>query len=388
MTVENATLHTAATDGRRREQGYIRRADMAILPLLVAMPFMYFPKILEGDSQPWILAGAILAFLLFRRDRFLAHQDIGLVGLSFFCVMAFGVRGSFNTDFVRVLYLHMSFIMLWFVLRRCDNDFLPTAVRATIVIWFAVGLYQTIAIAYGLPVAFSGRFVEGRSGIPSLASEPSSYGSLSVIQIMYLLGMRRPKDLKYIAMATASVIMSGSLLALLLLVFPLMRVRRSVIPWIIVVISLFIFIDLSLGITGFSSRLAGFSIKSGLIDILLDKSLNLRFGHIYYTLVVNFFDSVFFLSPVNFQYDYNSFARSTLVFAETGSNFVLPAAGDLIYGSGLFGLGLLAVLLKRTWDGGSTRALRLQRVIFVFACLLNPISIANIFLLIYIQKDE
>jgi hypothetical protein len=71
------------------------------------------------------------------------------------------------------------------VCRREQGEFFPSAVRLTILIWLAVGLYQYISVALGLPIEIAGRFVEGRSGVPSLTPEPSIYGSLSILHMMY-----------------------------------------------------------------------------------------------------------------------------------------------------------------------------------------------------------
>ena len=111
------------------------------------------------------------------------------------------------------------------VCRREQGEFFPSAVRLTILIWLAVGLYQYISIAQGLPIEIAGRFVEGRSGVPSLTPEPSFYGSLSILHMMYLLSEGQKKNNPYIVCAAASVVLSGSLFALLLLVFPLMKLR-------------------------------------------------------------------------------------------------------------------------------------------------------------------
>ena len=75
-------------------------------------------------------------------------------------------------------------------------------------------------------------------------------------------------------------------------------------------------------------------------------------------------------------------------FIETGSNFILPAAGDLIYSYGIAGAVLLFMFFRRMLATTRTRADRIVKAAFVAACMLNPITISNVFLIIYAQQKD
>jgi len=148
----------------------VRRFDAGIVPLIVCCPFMYFPKILEGDTQPWVMIAALIALFTFRTRRFILRGDVALVLIAMLCVVVYAVRAGFGLDLLRATYNQLAFIVLWLVCRRDQGDYLPTAIRLTVIVWLAVGLYQYVFVALGLPIEISGRFVEGRSGVPSLTS--------------------------------------------------------------------------------------------------------------------------------------------------------------------------------------------------------------------------
>ena len=113
---------------------------------------------------------------------------------------------------------------------------------------------------------------------------------------------------------------------------------------------------------GYTSRLSIFSTtESGFTGLLLDPSLNLRFGHLYFTLYLSLFDSFFLISPISFMSQYNSFALESGVFIETGSNFILPAAGELIYGSGIVGALLLILFILKAKAQCTTPAKKTSR---------------------------
>jgi hypothetical protein len=306
------------------------------------------------------------------------------------CAIIYALRAEVASDVLRAFYTQLTFVILWMVCRREQGDVFPGAIRLTILVWLGVGLYQYTAVALGLPVEITGRFVEGRSGVPSLASESSSYGSLSVLHMMYLIAERKASNNIYIACAAASVVLSGSLLAVLLLLFPLMKLSVKLRVAVVVGIPLLVLADYQLTSAGVTSRL--FSLMYGEVgaasSLLLDPSLNLRIGHVYFTLVENLVDSLLLTSPVSFMAHYNGFAFDSRIFIDTGSNFILPAAGELIYGSGLAGVLLLVVFLARAQAQCATRAERVGKIAFIIACMLNPISLSNVFLVMYAQRKS
>jgi hypothetical protein len=367
----------------------IRIADLGILPLLASLPFMYFPKILEGDTQPWVFIMALIAFFSFRTRTFVRRSDFALIAVAGLCAVAYAVRSDVSPELVRALYMQSAFVVFWLVCRREKGEFFPTAVRITVLLWFVVGVYQFIAVNLDLPVAFIGRYVEGRSGVPSLASEPSIYASLSMLQMMYLLSERNAKNGVFVACAAISVVLSGSILGFLMLIFPFMRLRKLVKIAVLIALVTLVLSDYALTSMGLLTRFSLFSLdSSNLVAALLDPSLNLRLGHIYFTLHQHLVDSLLLLSPVDFMAQYNSFAAGSPIFIQTGNNMILPAIGELIYGSGLAGVILLVLVFHRAWSRATTIGRKIEKVAFLSACLLNPIPLSNIFLVLYAQQES
>jgi hypothetical protein len=371
-------------------RGTLHRDDIAILPFMAVMPFMYAPKVLEGDTQPWMMLVAILAFFWFRPAIAFNRRDLSLIVLAMLCILAFVLRSASIFDSIRSIYTFGVFILLWTVVQRENGDYFHKAIRYVIVVWFAAGFYQYLAINLDLPVSFAGRYVEGRSGVPSLTSEPSTYGSLSMIQMMYLIKRGQREDHPFILIAALSVLLSGSLLAMLLLTFPLMQLRWRLKILAVAMLLVLLTIDRAINVGGISARIADLgSPEDGLLGILVDPSLNLRLGHIIYTLYINFWPSLFFQSGVNFEELYNDFAASSIVFIDTGSNFILTSLGELVFGSGIFGLALFVNVAFRAQKLGHGIGSRMMRVVFILACMLNPITLSNAFLIIYaLQKEK
>jgi len=112
------------------------------MALLISFPFMYYPKILEGDTQLWVFASAIFAMFTFRTRRFILRSDSPMLLLAALCILAYAMRSELGPDLLRICYKQVAFIVLWMVCRREQGDFFPSAVRLTILIWLAVGLYQ------------------------------------------------------------------------------------------------------------------------------------------------------------------------------------------------------------------------------------------------------
>jgi hypothetical protein len=359
---------------------------LAVLPFLAALPFMYAPKVLEGDTQPWVLIGTVIALFFYRPRQFLLRKDLGVILVAFAALAAYAARAGFVAETVRAAYIYLNFICLWALAQRGDSYF-AAGVRYTLVLWFLVGAYQYAAVQLGLPVEFAGRYVAGRSGVPSLAAEASYFGSLSILGCMYLLQAGRRSDLPFLLLGVLNVLMSGSLLAVLMLVFPFLYL-----PWRIKILagSLFLLLfvlDASINEAGLTARLAGFgSAGEGLVALFVDPSLNLRAGHIWYTLWAALPASLSFQNSINFQDSYNAFASSTGILIPTESPYIVTMAGELVHGGGLFGAIIIGILLVSAWRGGSTGWERLIRASFVGACLLNPVSIANPFLVFFCNQ--
>lgn len=360
-----------------------------MLPLVAVLPFMYYPKVLEGDTQPWVLIAGLIALFVFRVRSFFRTADWPLFALSALCVLIYALRSHSAYDTLRATFIQVQFVILWMIGQREHGEMFRKAVKLTIVIWLAFGLLQYASIVLGLPIPVVGRFVEGRSGVPSLTAEASYYGSLSVLQMLYLMADKDHGNRPYILAAGFSVLLSGSLLAILLLVFPLMKLSlRTRIYVLVAVVSAVSALTVVKGFGGASARLGEVLARDSWQGMLFDASLNLRIGHIYFTLFRNLIPSLLYLSPVGFMNQYNSFANLSGIFVETGSNFILPALGELIYGAGLAGALLFFLFLRGAVRRSSTRSAKIEKVVVILASMLNPITLANPFLVIYALKQS
>lgn len=349
---------------------------------------MFYPKILDGDTQPWVFGAALVALLTFRTDRFATRRDVPLIAMSLLCIVAYAMRSTSEFALLRNAYTYVAFLVFWVLCEREDGDYFPAAIKATVVIWFIVGLYQFVLVKLGYTIE-SGRYTPGRSGVPSLTAEASYYGSLSMVHLMYLLTEKKAKNGIFIACAAASVVLSGSVLAMLLLVFPLRKLRPIYRVGALLVIPLLVFADYYASQAGLLARLQGItSGASSATSYFLDASLNLRVGHMYFTLFQHLIPSLLLLGPIDFMIQYNHWAQNSGLFIDTESDYILPAVGEMIYGGGILAVLLLAMFLKRALSNCSTRGAKLERLAFILACMLNPISISNVFLLIYAQSRE
>lgn len=364
---------------------------MALVPLLIAMPIMYWPKVLDSDTQPWVVIGAATAFALYwPQGRGVAGSHLWrITGLTCLAFAAYWVRSPDLNALLRYGGILATFLMLWHVGSR---QLLPasvgTAVRATILIWFAIGLYQTFGERLGIAVEIFGRYMSGRSGVPSLTAEPSFYGSISVVHLMYLLTEKSPKNRIFMVIAVINVLLSGSLLSYLLLIIPAFRLPMRVKVMLggaalILGIVGFNFIN-----TQFFARASELRYATSWGDIImLDQSTNIRFGHIWFTFVQNFVPEMLYTSTVDFELEYNAWAAATGTFMFTNSDYLLTSGGELLFRCGAVGLLLNLFIIKTAYDkAGPIKYDRLEKLAFVTACFLNPMSLANPFFIFYIHK--
>ncbi len=365
----------------------LRLEDAGLWPLLFLLPFMYVPKVLEGDTQPWVLGGAVFALFFYRPHRFLLREDLIVVALALLSLLAFLLRAPVGPEMLRAANMFLTFAVLWVVFNRGPNEAIRIGVRYALTVWFLVALFQYVALSLGVDVVFSGRFVAGRSGVPGMAAEPSYLGSISVLMAMYLLHEKRRSDLPFLVMAAFNVVMSGSILGAVFLVFPLMLLPWRWLAATALALVAIVSIDLLLNDGATFARFAVFqSIVGGLVAVLVDPSINIRFGHIHFALWTSLDDYALFRAPLDFMNQYNAFAAESGLYIPTTTNFIMPSAGELVYQGGLFGLLLLLAILRRSMRGGSGTGERLLRLSSVAFCLLNPVSIANPFLVMYVVQ--
>jgi len=364
---------------------------IAVVPLLLSVPLMYWPKLLDGDTQPWVVVGAAIAFMFYwprRQGAMPKNRLLWMSALAAVSVGAYAIRGPEIENLVRYGAVVATFIMLWHVGSRGVPSAFTTAVRIAILVWFVVGLFQTVAIRLGIPIEFIGRYTPGRSGVPSLTAEASFYGSISVLHLMYLLGDNNRWNRPFCVLAVANVLMSGSTLSFLLLLIPAARLKREYMILAILGVAVIFVLGLDFSQSGFFNRLQSFDPGSiGTRILETDPSTNYRFGNILFAFGSNLWHEVTFQSSVDFYLDYNTWAAGSRLFLFVDSDFIVTSGGELAYRSGLFGIAIIVLALKTAYERASTFTDKVEKVAFVVACMLNPVSFANPVFAFFIMKQ-
>jgi hypothetical protein len=362
---------------------------LALLPLMLFLPFMYWPKFTDFDTQPTIVAAIALAFVFFwpTQERRITHGMVRLVLLILLAIGVYVARGPEVQYAVRYGLILLTFLALWNLGERGAADYIAPFVRATIVIWFVFGLYQTIGVRLGWEMDFAGRFVASYSGVPSITAEPSYYGSLSILQIMILASNHMRRNIPFYVLASMNVIMSGSLLAFLFMLFPLwlLPLRWKVVGGIAVLVVFLLGVQVLE--SGFFARIEKFQLSGVGADIMrLDISLNLRFGHIWFIFYENLVREMSLVNSIDFFREYNHWASRNPVIYPTSTDFILPSGGELVFRSGPVGLIIMILIILFAGRTTGNRNMRILKMGFVTACLLNPMSLANPFLIFYIHQ--
>ena len=359
-----------------------------LAPLLLSIPFMYWPRVIESDTQPWVVIGAAVAALFYwpRRADFSKAFPVVATILGILAFAAYWIREPDSEMVRRYGVILGTFIMLWHVGQRGVPSAVGTFVRITIVLWFVVGFYQTIAVRLGLPVDFFGRYVAGRSGVPSLTVEASFYGSISVLHLMYLIADRRRYDWVFYGLAIGSVLLSGSLLSFLLLTVPFFRLPTRLKLAVGVAVLLVLLLGVDLQASGFFGRVVNLTPGAFWDSLLSDYSSNLRAGHVVFTYYEALPRELMFRTGPDFFYEYNQWAFLSRVFVPNDSGFILPSGGELLFRSGALGLLLILMILKAAYQSADTAGERIEKVVFVMACMINPISLINPVFILYVHK--
>jgi hypothetical protein len=376
----------AVSDGKRTA------AFLGFLPVMVTMPLVYWPRWLESDTQIWVSMGALISCFVFwpRSDR-AGLTRLYLPVIAALCCLAIYLLTETDQQVnIRYAGIMVTFSLLWIIACRGGQEFVGTAIRLTIVIWFVVGFYQLIAIRLGLPVEFFGRYVAGRSGVPSLTAEPSFFGSISVLHLMYLLGENKPKNRFYICISVLNVLLSGSILSYVFLVIPLFRLDYKYILAGILVLFLFTTQGVRLSESGMFSRISNIGVVSVFSDpmkiVRSDASTNFRVGHAIFTLYENLDESILMKNTSSFREEYNSWAFRQGGYMYNSSDFILVSGGELLFFCGPFGLMLILSLMFIGTREFSSNKRKFEKIAFMSLCLLSPISFSNPFFVFYLAQ--
>lgn len=352
---------------------------------LLALPLSFFPKLIDGDTQPWPLLATFLLLLVNKEAQKLRSADMLVIAIAFAGIITYLARSGFTEDFFRFSYKLVSFSLLFVCCSALPSSLVARAMRWVITIWFLVGLLQTIAVALDVNIYMPGRFVEGRSGVPSLTPEPSLYGLLSSLALIYLLYENQQVKFRYIIMAVGNVFLSGSILAILSMGFLVFFIRLRILIMLAFLAPLMLWAVASNWELAFLNRFVFlFETGADLVVLISDYSINLRIGHVVYTLWTVLLESLFFQTPISFESSYNNWAASNNIFFPTGSEFILTGSGDLIYRGGVFG----AILLFMTFVQAAclTPRKRILKVLIIFTLLLTQLGVSSAFLMLFASQ--
>lgn len=394
--------------------------NVTILPLMIAVPFSFYPKFWSGDSQPWILLGLIIAIIPIVLNRKLKKGEILMGALTASCVLAFWFREGFSFYFFRFCFILGSFYMLWVVIRRIPPIQIGVVLKTTIVVWVASAVYQTLSTVFDLPVFETGRHVIGRGGVPSLTPEPSIFGGFLILSCLYIAFLKPQKyDLLFYLIAGFGIFLSGALIplvGLLLLIYFLPVKGKVMLLAAYLAASTF---NMMIGTDNMNTRLDSFYQSTSIpvnsadrnenkplrgdpdkLTLLLEKSdflvrvlkspsFNLRIGHLYFVYFESFPEIITLRNNVNFETAYNQFSGNNPYIIETGSRYILPSSGTIIYHAGIFGIVLILCLFIQCWNNCSTVHRRLFKIASLAFFLVSPYSISSFFIVAYVvQKDR
>jgi hypothetical protein len=368
---------------------FLDKDNTPVLLLTLSLPLAYAPKIFTGDTQPWILIASLISLFFVKNTYHLDKVFVTLLLLSFASVISFFYRSESDFLIQRNIYIYFSFLVFWIATKKYEHIF-SDAIKFVVLVWFVIGLSQYVfSVLLGVDINPIGRYIPGRGGMPSLTAEPSFYGSLSVIQAMYLSFENPKKNIFFIFLALLSVVISGSILAIILLIpvlcFFIIKSHFSfskIFCGVIVLLCLFLlFLP-----DGLESRLIKIINSHSFLDFFNDQSVNLRLGHIWFTLFHNLQNSFLLRGDLNFWGEYNSFAEQTSFLLKTKSEYILTGLGDLIYSGGIFSFLIVFILFREALNSCSGWFDKTFKVIFIFMLMLNPISISNFFLILFINQ--
>ena len=362
-------------------------ATPAAVLFTASLPFTFYPRVLDGDTQPWALLTTLLLFTLSHTAQRFRNRDLIITAAVIGGVLTFFSRAGIDEETLRFTYKMLAFLFLWFVVPTLPSNLVSQSLKTVIVIWFFAGLLQVLIVELGISSELSGRFVHGRSGVPSLTPEPSLFGMLSLLAYFILLSGQKETPWIYGMLVIGNVIMSGSILAIVLttLIFFMINWRLRIFA-IVLVIPTAVYI---LSTSEFSAlnRFQAF-LESELSWRLLlhDYSFNLRAGHFVYTMWVSLPDALFMKTSPDFMTSYNIWATQTQYFNITESNFILTGLGRVIYRGGPFGIFILFMLLLRAWQ--STNDRKLTKLAVLIFLLTAQLDISNAFIVLYALRKE
>ena len=300
--------------------------------------------------QPYALMVSLVILLLFKKEFTPSHVYIALVFLL--SIFVFMISG-FSFTSLRSLFNYASLFFVSYaaynVLKTERLNF-EIYLKSSIIIWFVVGLIQSVYDRNFLNFIISGSRTTGDRGVTGLAPEPTFYGIVFIFFLLFLLHTNFKNRKFFITACIIGVLLlAKSSMALLFLAIMLFfyllthaSVKYALLTIILVLIAPFIIIDLMPG-TRLSFLLSKiYEDPSSLV--LVDASINDRFFHIFFALK-GFFEN--FMFPNGFL-SWNSYASNQLAqYSDLVIIECFSLGGRIMsgYGAAFFELGIFAALI-------------------------------------------
>jgi hypothetical protein len=319
--------------------------------------FCFFPYVtfvnLGTDMQPYSLIIAFILLFLFR-IRFNSTQ-LTIAFVFLISVIIFIISGITFSSF-RSLFNYSSLFFVSYVslhVLKTERLNFEKILKISILIWFVVGLIQTLYDRTFLTFLISGSRTTENRGVTGLAPEPTFYGIVFIFFLIFLLHAQyKHKKLLIFACIVGIIFLAKSTMAFLFLailyfVYLLTHGKIKYILlgfllfWILPVLMLEILPSTRL------SYLVSKIIENPRLLVLIDASINDRFFHLFFSLkgwISNYMIPNGYLT-------WNSYVLSQLPFY---SDFVILKSfskGDRImsgYGAAFFELGFFAFLIPIT----------------------------------------
>lgn len=316
--------------------------------------FVFFPYItfvsLGTGMQPYALVVSLVILFLFKKEFTPSQVYIALVFLS--SILVFMISG-FSFTSLRSLFNYASLFFVsyaaYHVLKteRLNFEFF---LKSSIIIWFIVGLIQTVYDRTFLNFIISGSRTTENRGVTGLAPEATFYGIVFIFFLLFLLHTNyKNKKFFIITCVIGIVLLAKSSMAFLFLAIMLFfyllthaSVKYALLSIILVLIAPFIIVDLMAG-TRLSFLVSKIYEEPSSL-VLVDASINDRFFHVFFALK-GFFDN--FMLPNGFL-SWNGYASSQLVqYSDLVIIQWFSLGGRIMsgYGAAFFELGIFAALV-------------------------------------------
>lgn len=191
------------------------QVSKAVLVMLLLCAFFPYVKTssMDSDTQPHFIVALVIGLIMIfiaRRGVFISWAMLSFSIL--YAVLAI-ILAAPASDVISIITLFLS---MWLLakLARMHLELIASVLKFVIVVYFLVGLAQVLGVGVFDSWVSNIRTSDER-GVPSLASEPSFFGLLSLAVIVVLEVCSKGGARLYQAIGVLCIVMSASLTAIL-----------------------------------------------------------------------------------------------------------------------------------------------------------------------------